>query len=104
MATRPMAYLLCRNRVEDFDRWKRVFDSHARAHRESGLELAGFWRGVDEADDVFFLVEVTDMAKARAFIHDPPAAEAAQESGVLDGEYHFIEKSEGYDRQRPTRR
>jgi len=33
------------------------------------------------------------MDKARAFISNPAAAEAAKTSGVLDGEYHFLESA-----------
>ena len=54
------------------------------------------WRGLEDANNVFFLFEVTDMAKARAFIGNPAAAEAAKASGVLEGEYHFLESSAGY--------
>jgi hypothetical protein len=33
-----MIHLLCRNKVADFAKWKQVFDSHARAHREAGQQ------------------------------------------------------------------
>jgi hypothetical protein len=91
-----MNYLLCRNRVADFSRWKAIFMSHAQAHRDAGLHLKSLWRGVDEPDNVFFLFEVTDAATARAFISDPAAAQAARASGVLEGEYHFLEGAGGY--------
>ncbi|MGA2984099.1 MAG: hypothetical protein ABSG32_09800 [Terriglobia bacterium] len=91
-----MMVMLCRNRVADFSQWKGVFDSHAQAHRDAGLHLKGIWRAVDEPNNVFFLFEVTDDGKARAFINNPAAAEAAKTSGVLDGEYHFLESSTGY--------
>jgi hypothetical protein len=91
-----MTVMLCRNHVADFSRWKRVFDSHAAAHRDAGLHLRNFWRGVEDPNQVFFLFEVTDSEKARAFISDPAAAEAGKASGVLDGEYHFLESSAGY--------
>jgi len=91
-----MTVMLCRNRVADFAKWKAVFASHAQAHRESGLRLMNLWRGLEDANNVFFLFEVTDMAKARAFIGNPAAAQAAKTSGVLDGEYHFLESSAGY--------
>jgi len=51
---------------------------------------------VEESNNVFFLFEVTSLDKARAFISNPAAAEAGKESGVLDGEYHFLESSAGY--------
>jgi len=91
-----MTVMLCRNRVSDFSKWKAVFDSHAQAHRDAGLHLKNVWRGVEEPNNVFFLFEVTDTDKARAFISNPAAAEAAQTSGVLDGEYHFLEASMAY--------
>ncbi len=34
-----MTKMLCRNTVADIAWWKRVFDSHAGAHREAGLTL-----------------------------------------------------------------
>jgi hypothetical protein len=91
-----MIALLCRNRVSDFSKWKCVFDSHARAHRNAGLHLQTLWRGVEEPNNVFFIFDVADLEKAQAFISNPAAAEAAKTSGVLDGEYHFLESSAGY--------
>ena len=85
-----MKYLLCRNRVADFRRWKRVFDSHAGAHRAAGLQLTGLWRDTRRPSEVFFLFEVRDMRKARVFISAPGAAEAGATSGVIEGEYHFV--------------
>jgi hypothetical protein len=92
-----MIVLLCRNRVADFSQWKGVFDSHAPAHREEGLHLRSLWRGVEERNNVFFWFEVIDPQKARAFISNPAAAEAAKTSGVLDGEYHFLESCTGFN-------
>ncbi len=91
-----MIVMLCRNRVSDFSKWKGVFDSHAPSHRDAGLHLKSLWRGVEEPNNVFFMFEVTDPEKARAFINNPAASEAAKTSGVLDGEYHFLETSAGY--------
>ncbi len=91
-----MVVMLCRNRVDDFARWKKVFDSHAEAHRAAGLRLLNLWRAVEDPNNVFFLFEVSAIERARAFISDPAAAEAGRTSGVLDGEYHFLESGPGY--------
>ncbi len=88
-----MVVMLCRNRVADFEKWKSVFDSNAPALRDAGLRLVNLWRDVEEPNNVFFLFEVTDTDKARAFINNPAAAEAGKTSGVLDGECHFLESS-----------
>lgn len=91
-----MTYLLCRNRVADFSRWKAVFTSHAAAHREAGLRLINLWRCVEEPNNIFFMFEVAAIDKARKFISNPEAAKAAEASGVADGEYHFIEDAGMY--------
>jgi hypothetical protein len=91
-----MTYMLCRNRLVDFARWKRVFDSHAEEHRKAGLNLLHLWRSLDNPNNVFFLFEVNSMAKARDFISAPEAAEAGRASGVIDGEMHFLEEIDKY--------
>jgi hypothetical protein len=91
-----MTYMLCRNRVADFSRWKAVFASHAVAHQDAGLRLVTIWRSVEDPNNVFFLFEVASIEKAKAFISNPAAAKAGESSGVLDGEYHFVEDAGGY--------
>ncbi|MFH1175791.1 MAG: hypothetical protein V1750_00170 [Acidobacteriota bacterium] len=91
-----MLVMLCRNRVADYSKWKFVFDSHAEAHRNAGLHLRDVWRDTAEPNNVFFLFEVASFERAQSFIGDPAAAEAGQASGVLDGEYNFLESSPGY--------
>ena len=84
-------HMLCRNRVADFERWKRVFESHTEAHRGAGLELLALWRKQDEPNEVFFLFSVESVERARAFVEAPQAADAGEEAGVLEGEIHFLE-------------
>jgi hypothetical protein len=69
----PMTYMLCRNRVADFAQWKSVFDSHLRAHQETGLRLVNLWRCIDVPNNVFFLFQVSSLERAQRFISDPEA-------------------------------
>jgi hypothetical protein len=87
-----MYELLCRNRVEDYTRWRKVFDSNAPAAREAGLQLTDLWRDIEDPNNIFFLFRVSSVDKARAFMQDPTAAESGVTAGVLDGEYHFVER------------
>lgn len=91
-----MIVMLCRNRVANYTKWRAVFDSHAQAHRDAGLRLRDIWRDVQEPNSVFFVFEVADLGKAQAFIANPAAAEAGRTSGVIDGEYHFLESAPAY--------
>jgi hypothetical protein len=91
-----VTYLLCRNRVADFARWKAMFASHEAAHRKAGLRLVTIWRSMAGTNDVFFLFEVARIDKAREFISHPESAGAAEASGVIEGEYHFVDDAGGY--------
>ena len=83
--------LLVRNRVKDVDRWRRVFDGQSAAGAAAGLTVVRVWRSVDAADEVFFLLEVADRARAEAFMTSPESAAVGVEAGVLDGEVHFLD-------------
>ncbi len=91
-----MTCMLCRTRVSDFVVWKTVFDSHAEDHRAAGLTLINLWRSTEEPNNVFFLFEVSDIDSADRFIHSAASAKAGEMSGVIDGEYHFVESAPGY--------
>ena len=84
--------LLVRNRVQDVDRWKRVFDAQAAAGTAAGLTVLQVWRSVDAPDQVFFLLDVEDRERAEAYMASPEAAAIGVEAGTLDGEVHFLDK------------
>jgi hypothetical protein len=79
-----MTHLLCRQRVTDFERWRTVFDSHAAAQRAASLRVQHVWRNVDDPDEVFMLFEVTDLARARAFVTSADVPKAVQDSGATE--------------------
>ena len=91
-----MIRMLCRNKVADFGRWKTVFASHKEAHQRAGLTLEGLWQVMGDPCEVFFVFAVADIERAKAFISAPDAGQAAKESGVLAGDYWFVEDSGGY--------
>ena len=83
--------LLVRNRVQDADAWKRVFDRRTAVGAAAGLTVLHVWRWVDAPDQVFFLLDVEDRARAEAFMASPESAAVGVEAGALDGEVHFLE-------------
>ncbi|MFQ5526830.1 MAG: hypothetical protein ACE5GX_11280 [Thermoanaerobaculia bacterium] len=82
--------LLCRNRVADFDAWWSVFSSHTQAQRDAGLYLEHVWRSDEDPNDIWFVFEIENVERARAFMNAPEAEDAARDTKVLDGEYHFV--------------
>ncbi len=91
-----MTHLLCRNKVKDFGNWLEVFSSHKTAHAEAGLILEHLWQAADDPNNIFYLFRVEDITKARAFLSAPDASGAAQTSGVIEGEFHFVDHADGY--------
>jgi outer membrane biosynthesis protein TonB len=91
-----MNYILCRNRVRNFDYWKGVFDSHADRHRAAGLKLVHLWYELNSPRNVFFLFEVEDFERARAFLDTFETAASARESGLIEGDVRFLSESLGY--------
>ncbi|MBD3178482.1 MAG: hypothetical protein GF417_02200 [Candidatus Latescibacteria bacterium] len=90
-----MIILFTRNRVRDYRRWKAVFDANLDSAHEAGLELINLWRSVEDSNNLFFSFRVRDIDRARSFLNDPASQKAGEESGVIDGEYYFLESVQG---------
>ena len=88
-----MAYMLVRNKVRDFDVWKKVFDEGAETASEAGLGLVHLWRSMEDPNEVFFLLSVSDVERARAFTGDPASAATGERAGVLEGEIKYVEEA-----------
>jgi hypothetical protein len=85
-----MIYMLCRNRVPDYQTWRRKFDAQKEASLDAGLTLVNLWQCLDDPNNVFFFFKVGSLEKTKAFISAPGNAEIGKAAGVLDGEIHFI--------------
>ncbi len=86
-----MLQMLCRNRVIDYDHWKKIFDRNERECTDSGLVLKKMWRCIEDPNNVFFLFDVTDKEKATEFVNSPESAKVGEEAGVIDGELYYVE-------------
>ena len=79
--------------MKNYATWRRIFNADAGAHRAAGLILRNVWREKKHSNTVYFVFDVADMRKAKAFINAPDAKQQAKRSGVVDGEYHFLESA-----------
>ena len=83
--------LLVRNKVKDFSKWYAYFAEESTAAAEYGVTLASLWQTVDDPNDVFFLLNVEDIDRANAFMARPESQEIGVKSGVIDGEFYYLE-------------
>ena len=95
-----MIYMHCRIRVVDYAKWKEKMDADAQAQRDAGMFLKYLWRGVEDPHRAFFILEVHDMEKARAFLNPADVGKASKKAGVLDFEWHFVTSVELQNAQR----
>ena len=49
------------------------------------------WQSVVDPNNVFFILDVADVDRANAFMARPESQEMGVKSGVIDGEFHYIE-------------
>jgi hypothetical protein len=60
-------FLLIRQKVANFDSWRRAFDEDAGARRANGSKDWRVLRNASEPDDVWVLLEWDDLMRARLF-------------------------------------
>lgn len=83
--------LLVRNKVKDFSTWHTHFEADREAAAEYGVTLAMLWRTADDPKDVYFLLNVETVEQANAFMARPESQEVGERSGVIDGEFRYLE-------------
>ena len=78
-----MPHLIVRVTVQDFDRWRIVYDSNLPARQSAGLKELNLWRNADKSNEVILLFEVLDMAKAKAYTLSPELKEKLKAGTVI---------------------
>ena len=87
-----MKILLSRNKVQNFDNWKKIFDEQLYVAKSFGLILIEMWTDDNDSNNIFFTFKVEDIEKAKEFLNDPKSVEIGKKAGVIDGEYFFLNK------------
>lgn len=89
-----MAYLLFEHEIEDFNRWKPVYDSHEPARKKAGIKEVLLLQGTENSRFVVLLFEVQDIGKAREFLASDDLKDAMKRAGVVSKPVvNFLEKA-----------
>ncbi len=90
-----MPYALIRHEVEDFKRWKQVFDEHAPNREASGSKGGYLFRNADDPDELLILFERDDLENVRRFGQPDELREKMQQACVADRpDFYFLEEVE----------
>ncbi len=88
-----MTYLLVRHKVEDYARWKTVYDEHAASRKAHGSRGARVLQNVADRSEQLILTEWPDLEHARKFAGSPDLKEAMKQAGVIGApEVIFLEE------------
>jgi uncharacterized protein (DUF1330 family) len=79
-----MPYILIRHKVEDYSKWKPVFDEHGATRKASGSKGGYLLRNIDDANEVVIFIEMDDLEKARQLVQSEDLRQAMERSGVAD--------------------
>ena len=77
-----MTFVLIRFTVEDFEKWKPIFEEAAAMRKTAGSKGVRAFTKVDSVNEVVILGEYADLDAARQFFQSPELREAQQRAGV----------------------
>jgi heme-degrading monooxygenase HmoA len=91
-----MPYLLVRHKVEDYERWKPVFDhDHGATRERSGSKGGWILRNAFDPNELVILLQWDSSENARHFLNADETMEAMQRAGVTDEpDVYFLEEVE----------
>ena len=78
-----MAHLIVRHTVQDFAKWKAVYDAHQSSRQAAGLKDLFLWRNADKPNELILLFEVSDVTRAKAFTMSPDLKDKMTAAGVV---------------------
>ncbi|OLT06309.1 hypothetical protein BJF90_17790 [Pseudonocardia sp. CNS-004] len=79
-----MPHVLVHQRIEEFDRWKEVFDRLGPARAAASCRSTAVFRNRQDPHEVVVLFEFADLAQAKEHMSSPELRAAWQDAGVTD--------------------
>ncbi|MFC2077067.1 cyclase [candidate division KSB1 bacterium] len=77
-----MSYVLVRHKVEDYNKWKPLFDENVTERKEHGSKGGYVFRNADDSHELLVLLEWNGREGAKKFIESDKLRETMQEAGV----------------------
>lgn len=89
-----MAYLLVHHKVEDYNKFKPVFDGHASMRSQGGSRGGKIFRSTNDPNELFVLLEWDSLQNAQKFAQSDSIKEAMKSAGVVGmPSIYFVEEA-----------
>lgn len=90
-----MPYMIVRHKVEDYARWKALYDEDAATRKAAGSQGTIVFRTAEDPNNVIVLLEWDDLANAQQFTESDSLRETMQKAGVMDmPDVYFLNKTD----------
>lgn len=92
-----MVYVFIKHKVEDYSRWKPVFDEHGTTREKAGCKGGQLFHISDEPNNIFILFEWDKKENATGFVESEDLKKRMQQAGVIGKpEIYILEKIEDF--------
>jgi len=78
-----MSQLLVIHTVEDYEKWKKVFDEDGSRRKSGGSKGGRLYRSADNPNQMIFLSDWESAEQAHQFTSSPGLREAMERAGVV---------------------
>ena len=90
-----MAYILFQQSIEDYDRWKPLFDKDGPIRQAGGSKGGIVLRNADDPHHITVLLEWDSLENARAFVSSPELRERRQRAGAISPpDVYFLDETD----------
>lgn len=89
-----MADVLVKIRVENYDKWKSMFDKFVDDRKSKGSKGATIFRDAGDPNSVRILLKWDDLSSARKFYEPQINKKIPQKGGVIEEEIYFLNEVE----------
>jgi len=87
-----MHYVLVRHKVEDYNKWREIYDGNMENRKDNGSKGAHVLRSADNPHEVVILFEWDDLNKARSFFESQDFKGKVKSAGIPDElDIYFLE-------------
>lgn len=86
-----MPLMVIHHRVRDYAEWRPAYDAHEPSRLGAGVTNGRVYRKAEDPNDLVILLDVADLATARAWASSEDLKTAMRNAGVLEAPaIHFI--------------